>query len=194
MWCPANGAGHRERPSCCENAAWLSNGSRTGQDRRSGLERRLQPAPRPQAANGITLVGFKGLKCGCRFSCWRGAQEDTRMGVSPGGGGARLTQFSRWGRRESGGIPSVFRLIRNTERSGQFSRWGPAGMHRRSNAARFAGHRTCSRCVRPGHPWVARPYPSPALVGCRLAGTLRLRFDFSTSHAGMRRNGPELRL
>ena len=99
--------------SCCENAAWLSNGSRTGQDRRSGLERRLQPAPRPQAANGITLVGFKGFKCGCRFSCRRGGREDTRMGVSPGGGGARLT------RRESGGIPSVFRLIRNAERSGE---------------------------------------------------------------------------
>ena len=47
---------------------------------------RKQPAPRPQAANGITLVGFKGFKCGCRFSCRRGAQEDTRMGVSPGGG------------------------------------------------------------------------------------------------------------
>ena len=72
-------------PSCCENAAWLSNGSRTGLDRRSGLERRLQPAPRPQAANGITLVGFKGFKRGCRFSCRRGGREDTRMSVSPGG-------------------------------------------------------------------------------------------------------------
>ena len=31
----------RIAPSCCENAAWLSNGSRTGQDRRSVLERRV---------------------------------------------------------------------------------------------------------------------------------------------------------
>ena len=113
----------RLAPSCCENAAWLSNGSRTGQDRRSGLERRLQPAPRPQAANGITLVGLTA--CGKTHAAFDGRSippEPRRLAALIVAFRSKYTRYS-----------SLTRLVSRAPRP-QFSRWGPRrsrGFHHR---------------------------------------------------------------
>ena len=113
----------RLTPSCCENAAWLSNGSRTGQDRRSGLERRL-PELRGMDAGWRRLPSLvlKGspqsyrsapetagtAAAGCERNHARRLQGlQTRMPLfMPAGwaGGHAHGCFSRWGPRRSRGF------------------------------------------------------------------------------------------